>query len=523
MYCPAFESTRFEAPANVKRVELYAFENSAILESVVLPSVEFVDSYAFENCPSLKSVEAPRLSTVGQNVFYGCRSLTGVDFPSLSAVGYSAFCYCSALESVALKNVKSVDDEAFRGCGMLKEVYMPLLSEMGQKVFDGCQSLENISLPSLTNIPENAFLDCSSLKSADVPKLKTIERSAFSGCSALAEVNAPSAETLRGDAFYNCKALEKAYFPNLKVIEKNAFLSCEQLTEIDLPGLEYIEPYAFNDCGSLRRVSMPNILNMGVPVFDGTPLLEELEISPSNPNYTYEDGVLFNKDKTSIVIYLPGNKNVYYEAPSSVTTVLYGAFYRSEKLRVLNLPSVTKIESCGIQNCPSLRRLIMLQVELLDSRSVYFNNALEEIALSKNVLTIEMNVFQGCEALRDIYYEGSDAAKENIKIYQGNRCLLNAEWHCNYPVSDFGILNVLPDHSDAEAKLTYGKESASLTVAPNGGKISVFLSYGGGSVIKKAPSVEANGFLTFDIEYGNDLEIFIWDENLSPITESYKI
>ncbi len=49
--------------------------------------------------------------------------------------------------------------------------------------------------------------------------------------------------------------------------------------------------------------------------------LESIEVSETNPNYTSADGVLYNKDITTVVTYPPGKTDETYIIPNSITSI----------------------------------------------------------------------------------------------------------------------------------------------------------------------------------------------------------
>jgi hypothetical protein len=81
--------------------------------------------------------------------------------------------------------------------------------------------------------------------------------------------------------------------------------------------------------------SMDNAFNI-----DCTPSsIAEIVIDPNNPNYSSQDGVFFNKNKTTLLIYPYGKNGTNYSVPSSVTTIRSSAFERNPFLESLTLPN----------------------------------------------------------------------------------------------------------------------------------------------------------------------------------------
>ena len=87
--------------------------------------------------------------------------------------------------------------------------------------------------------------------------------------------------------------------------------------------------YAFFWCDSLTSISIPDsVTSIGYGAFEGCKSLTSIKASENNANYSSTDGVLFNKDQTTIVTY-PGGKTGAYTIPDSVTSIGNGVFYNT--------------------------------------------------------------------------------------------------------------------------------------------------------------------------------------------------
>ena len=161
----------------------------------------------------------------------------------------------------------------------------------------------------ITNIGENAFYECGNIKSINIPEdVTSIESFAFSGCTSLTSINIPEGVTSIGwSTFGECSGLKNITIPN---------------------SVTSIERYAFSDCSSLRNIEIPeNVTQIGGGIFLRCTNLESINVSANNEDYVSEDGILFNKEKTKIISYPIGRKDIKeYEIPSTVTTLEEYAF-----------------------------------------------------------------------------------------------------------------------------------------------------------------------------------------------------
>ena len=73
----------------------------------------------------------------------------------------------------------------------------------------------------------------------------------------------------------------------------------------------------------------------------------EIVVEDGHEEYSGEDGVLFNKDKTVLLAYPAGKTDESYTVPESVIKIENGAFYEHKYLRKLHISSnVVEIRNC---------------------------------------------------------------------------------------------------------------------------------------------------------------------------------
>lgn len=133
----------------------------------------------------------------------------------------------------------------------------------------------------------------------------------------------------------------------VKKIGLSAFYLCE-MTHLTLPeGLQVIEKWAFSECWQLEgSVTIPeSVTAVGEEAFRGVSILTALEAAPGNGAYCSVDGVLFSKDRKTLVAY-PGGKGSAYEIPAGTTKILPGVFSCSLDLTDVTIPSsITEIDT----------------------------------------------------------------------------------------------------------------------------------------------------------------------------------
>ena len=262
------------------------------------------------------------------------------------------------------------------------------ITYIGNYAFDKCSSLKSIVIPeSVTSIEISAFESCSSLTSITIPEgVTSIGKYAFRGCSSLESITIPEGVTIiRQSAFSGCSSLTNIEIPKgVTSIEDYAFYGCSSLTSIEISeGITNIGDRAFNGCSNLTSIEIPeSVTNIGSFSFFECGSLESINVDVNNMNYVSENGIIFNKEKTEIIKYPAGKKD----------------------LKEYNIPStVTRLEECAFEGCSSLENIKLS--EKVKSIGVYTFlrcDNLKSINIPEGVTNIGDYAFEGCSSLTSI-------------------------------------------------------------------------------------------------------------------------
>jgi hypothetical protein len=272
------------------------------------------------------------VTIIGDFAFYGCDSLTSINIlGNVTDIGFRAFEDCKNLASVTLPdNITTIGGYAFVNCGSLTSINIPnSVTDIGDSAFAKCGSLTSINIPdTVTVIGGYAFANCESLTSVSIPdSVTTIGDSAFYGCKSLTAINIGSNN------------------PNYSS-EDGVLFNKNKTTLIHYPA-EKTGSYAIPD-----SVTDINTWSLG-----GCRRLTAINIDSNNPNYSSEDGVLFDKNKTTLIHY-PAEKTGPYAIPDSVTDIGVWAFANCKSLTSIIIPdSVINIVAWAFANCKSLARI----------------------------------------------------------------------------------------------------------------------------------------------------------------------
>ena len=134
-----------------------------------------------------------------------------------------------------------------------------------------------------------------------------------------------TADNIIGDyMFYNCKGLISLLLPSdATKISSSAINGCDNLKQIKLPSAcTTVEMYGIYSCKNLESVTVSSSTNsIHQSNMNFCPNLVQIEVEDGNDTYLSEDGILFSKDKTTLLKYPVGKSDKAYSIPRSVKTI----------------------------------------------------------------------------------------------------------------------------------------------------------------------------------------------------------
>ena len=279
---------------------------------------------------------------------------------------------------------------------------------MCDSAFYGCYSLSEIFIPSsVTSIGDRAFCGCSSLKYISIPKsVICLNGNPFAEWNGKLECLTPN-YIYEDDILFNKDKSRIISFRNQNVksyiipssvtsIGDSAFYRCISLSEIFIPSsVTSIGNWAFSCCDSLKYISIPK----SVICLNGNPFAKwDGKLKCLSPNFVYEDGILFNKDKSRIISFR--NQNIKsYVIPSSVTSIGDSAFYRCISLSEIVIPpSVASIGDWAFSCCYSLSEIVIpSSVTSIGDSAFLCCASLSEIVIPSSVTNIGDWAFYDCK------------------------------------------------------------------------------------------------------------------------------
>ena len=165
-----------------------------------------------------------------------------------------------------------------------------------------------------------------------------------------------------------------------------------------------IDDFAFGDCSSLISVTIPTTTtNIGSRAFDSCTNLLTITVDSANACYSSEDGVLFNRSRTTLID-CPEGKAGSYTVPSGVTNIGVLAFSYCVGLANITVGSnVTIIGERAFTHCTSLANFtVPNSVTSLGDGMFEYCASLSNVTMPNSVTTIGSGVFSFCTSLTEI-------------------------------------------------------------------------------------------------------------------------
>ena len=253
------------------------------------------------------------------------------------------------------------------------------VTSVGQRVFDGCSNLTSITIPA---------------------SVTSIDRSAINGCSKLTTINV---------------AIDNANF-----FAENGVLFDKNKTQLLLYSAgktesTYVVPNTVTDIngafnGSLTSVDIPaSVTSFGWRIFGNCKLLTSINVESENTTYSSENGVLFDKNKETLICY-PFGKTGSYVIPETVTNIDEYAFQRNQGITSIIIPgSIENIGDYTFSGCGFNSVVIQDGVKNIGYDAFRDCVNLTSLFIPASITSISDWAFGLCKNLTSVYCFNSNA------------------------------------------------------------------------------------------------------------------
>ncbi len=365
------EAPLYQVPEGVESIDPYVFMAQDGLTEIGLPK-----SFKTYNAYCLEAPNVAAYTVAEDNPYFSAEGgvLLGKNDDSL-LLAPSAITGAYKVP----EGVKRIAANAFQGCQITSLELPQGLEEIGTRAF-AQTAIGQVTIPGTVSvIGENAFMSCRDLRNVQIENgVTTIGKGAFKYC-AMAEIELPA---------------------SIRTVGEDAFLHCENLASFHWQeGVKEVGPFFLKDT-MVAKITVPaSLINVDPNLFYGMNQLERIEVAADNPSVCSEDGVMFNKDKTTLLQY-PLHKQGHYKVPSGVIEIGPAAFQYSGIEEVTLPATVTLINDEAFAHTPLKAVGFSQGLTSIGRNTFYGCDSLEEVALPGSVTEIKQEAFAFCGSLK---------------------------------------------------------------------------------------------------------------------------
>jgi uncharacterized repeat protein (TIGR02543 family) len=495
--------------SGVKSIGQNGFASCSSLTSFNLPtSVNSIGDYCFKDCANLASFVIPDnslLVNISNGCFANCMKLSSITFGTnvaLTTISTYAFEYCSFNSITLPSTITTIQNYAFESVSNLETLTIPVsciniatriisnssikyviipetcaivklsgdnfsndknlisisilsnsLKTIGSDLLEFDTNLETINLPTngvLETINSYAFENLPKINNIVIPSsVKTIDYRAFENCSSLSTITFNSGlQTIESEAFINDILLNNVSIPDsVTKIGDHAFSGCTSLANITLSNnLTTLSNYILNGTIIETLIIPKNLTTVSLDAFIGMSKLKTFTLDEFDTQHFIDtSGVLYNKDKTSL-LKVPNIMSIdTYSIIDTVSSIESGALTNVSGIKTLNLPTkITEIKSYFIKN--SSFETINLgygsYVQAIRSSAFDGNTSIKSVNIAQNqyLQTIEEYAFRNCSNLSSFTFDVTDQNNvlSKIGVYAFYNCSSLTSFVIPYNVTSIG-------------------------------------------------------------------------------------
>ena len=193
-------------------------------------------------------------------------------------------------------------------------------------------------------------------------------------------------------------------------IDDSAFED-SSLASITLPAsVMGIGSRAFSGATALTSITIPaGVISIGDGAFKNTTALTSISVNPANPSFTSIDGMLLNKEVTTLIQYSVAKSATSITIPTGVTTIGRQAFSGATFLTSITMQTgVTTIKQGAFNGMTSLSDITIPEgVTTIGDQAFGGASALTSVTIPASVTSIGNFSFDNASALKDVYFFGN--------------------------------------------------------------------------------------------------------------------
>ena len=208
----------------------------------------------------------------------------------------------------------------------------------------------------------------------------------------------------------------------VEIVGQAAFAQVNGLTAIELNEVKKLEKGAFDKQTKLRNVRLGSSVDtIEEGAFGGNQNLTAFDVDPHNPNYTSDDGVIYNADKTELVLF-PGGKGGEYTTLPTTTKIRRRAFYYNNVLAKVNFnKDLEVIDGDAFQATTELKNITFEAPARVKSIGTFAfqGSGLTELNIPASLQTVDWSAFGFSKLKKITVADGSQLQSINKEAFNG--------------------------------------------------------------------------------------------------------
>ncbi len=451
--CVRLSSANISDGSNLRIVGSKAFSQAGISEFNIPASLISLGDRVFYGSTALRKIRVADGNSVymvknsalynsdGTSLIYYPSGLAGeytVD-SSTKSIETAAFAYSRSNGVVLNDGLVSIGEEGFAYSRIGGIAFPESVETLGTAVCSNCNRLSDVEFADegkISILPESSFSGTYALNSILIPNyIRYLGKQAFY-CSRLVSVNLEddsrladigmfafavtniktisipdSVQNIGMSAFSNINNLSKVGFSNnskCESIGESAFSYTYNLKEFLIPdSVTSIEDNALYESGITKIGIGANLTSIGSGVFASCHNLSDITVDEKNAKYASYDGVLYNKNKTILILY-PAARSGSYTLAKTTEKIDRYAFSGASKLsEVVMNEGLTEIGENAFEYCETLQTPVLPSTltEIDGYAFMWCSGMTDKLIIPKSVKSISWYAFGWDYALTDIEFE----------------------------------------------------------------------------------------------------------------------
>ncbi|MBQ6165743.1 MAG: leucine-rich repeat protein, partial [Clostridia bacterium] len=288
------------------------------------------------------------------------------------------------------------------------------ITSTGAYGFAGLYGMNELHLPqTLQLIDEYSFADAHSLTALACPRdLTEIRKGAFDNSYSLEHITFnDSLTTIRSGTFTESLALKEIVVPGtLSYVYEKIYGHCPSADRIVVcEGIKKLENAVYTpqeDDAEVLDVSIPStVTNISSNFYWNLKTAKNFTVAVDNTKYSSNDGLLYNKEQTSLLRYPAAKEDVMYVLPETVVGVGSSAFAYTKYLHFLDLRQtqmrkLTTLSLCYIGSIESVdlpQGMVGISDRAISKADD--NSCLQRIYIPSTVTTVGSDALKSCKEI----------------------------------------------------------------------------------------------------------------------------